>query len=48
MNKFLVFAAAAAFCAMPSMAKKKEVIPADSLPASRIRTTLVLAGATLH
>ena len=32
MNKFLVFAAAAAFCAMPSMAKKKkEVIPADSL-----------------
>ena len=32
MNKFLVFAAAAAFCAMPSMAKKKkDVIPADSL-----------------
>ena len=43
MNKFLVFAAAAAFCAMPSMAKKKkEVIPADSL----VFTTVLENGVT--
>ena len=43
MNKFLVFAAAAAFCAMPSMAKKKkEVIPADSL----VFTTVMENGVT--
>ena len=43
MNEFLVFAAAAAFCAMPSMAKKKkEVIPADSL----VFTTVLENGVT--